>query len=1297
MKPLRCSLGILVPLVALLLLGGGAFFASVAEAQVTQQMTYQAMISDENGAPLADGTYSVKFSLYTAASGGSPIWTAAGSLGTPTALSVTVTSSRFSVNLGASGQNSLADVDWNQSEIYLGVTIGSDGEMTPRRRLTASAQSLFSDNSRLLMGMSPSSTAWGSESLFTIHQTETSAATGTRTALEVRSAGTGATDYLLRGVNDLEETVFSVNRDGTASSTALQATSSTLVNLRGTYTQNRLRSAADLTQLASFTTGVGTPSRIKAYGNRLFVNNTTGITVFDTSRPDVEAHLGGILPSIGTIGDFEVYGNTLFLMYEDGGGDDYIAIYDITDFQTAVTLRAAMMIPTATSFATGRMLLHGSTLYVTEPGAKTLRVFDVKERTGINQKNVLILTEFPRDLAIHRRHLYVLGHESPNGALRSYSIEDPWQPIELDDVAVTGGVHSMVMRGDTAYLTNAVQDEIAVIGVGQPEALTAHASLTSITVPTSITEAGGRLFVGSESGDVLRIFDTTTPSTPTLLTTVPLTGEVFGFAWKGDVLYVAHDDGTTGVTSFRVPGIRTDGLTAGQGSLFQLRVEGDSDVGGGMRVNGSIYAGGGVYSEGGIVGSVSSTSGAAASFINHATPSSGSGGWGLFTNRLLVGDNESATGTQAYVSTFAYNSAAERFGICLDNTNTASTCLDFDGGGTIYSILADDAVGANAFDLAERYAITDAVEPGDVLVLDTDRPFHMKKSTGQPYDQHLSGVVSTRPGFLLGTGGDASVALVGRVPVKVTVANGAIAQGDALTSSAIPGVAMKATQPGRILGRALQSISEDGVIEVYLQPGFDASTVLRADGTLTTVQSDLAFVSDTATPSEPSRASRSLMFSSSAWNGSASVTTPFALSARPTSSLMSEFVIQQASSTIFSLSQNGSLSIAGDLQIAGKLYPSARGQAQSHSYLFVDDSVPGSNYISTNADGWQSMDGYDYAERYVSPDALEPGDVVTVKRSGRLYVQRSLKAQEMVIGIVSTKPGFIAGQPQEDAYPIALAGRVPTKISAIAGAIHIGDALAASSIPGVAVKATQPGPIVGFALEDYSGGDVGKIEVFVNPVWWGGETGVEGASSVAKKQQGFAQIFAGQLRTRVALQGFGRYPNVQVTPYAQTEHGWWIEGLSANGFDLVLGDKTPRSVRFAWKAEETPHDTSIDISTGRRLSLDPYDGTIVYPPGEGEDTMMNPAPAEEEVIEEATEEAAPTPQEEPATEEEQEATEEVLVVEPEPTPSPEEEVAPVVEPEPESVPEPIPEPEVSAPEEVPTIPPQEPPVLEEAP
>ena len=63
---------------------------------------------------------------------------------------------------------------------------------------------------------------------------------------------------------------------------------------------------------------------------------------------------------------------------------------------------------------------------------------------------------------------------------------------------------------------------------------------------------------------------------------------------------------------------------------------------------------------------------------------------------------------------------------------------------------------------------------------------------------------------------------------------------------------------------------------------------------------------------------------------------------------------------------------------------------------------------------------------------------------------------------------------------LALAGQVPTKVTTENGPIKVGDLLTSSSIPGHAMKATDPkiGTIVGKAMEPLESGS-GKIVVLV--------------------------------------------------------------------------------------------------------------------------------------------------------------------------------------------------------------------------
>ena len=145
-----------------------------------------------------------------------------------------------------------------------------------------------------------------------------------------------------------------------------------------------------------------------------------------------------------------------------------------------------------------------------------------------------------------------------------------------------------------------------------------------------------------------------------------------------------------------------------------------------------------------------------------------------------------------------------------------------------------------------------------------------------------------------------------------------------------------------------------------------------------------------------------------------------------------------------------------------------------------DAAIPGRIYSVSQATG-----NSDLAENYFSDEALEPGDIVRIKNSPdgkKAYVGKSgisTTTDETILGVVSSKPGVVLGQryldiattsANEAVYEIGLIGRVPVKISLENGNIRAGDKLTASSEPGVAMLARPGDGVIGYALEDYTGG-----------------------------------------------------------------------------------------------------------------------------------------------------------------------------------------------------------------------------------
>ncbi len=98
----------------------------ISAAATPGLMSYQGRLTNSGGTPL-NGFYNMTFSIYNAPTGGSAIWTET--------QNVAVIDGLFTVSLG-----SVTPIDnsvFTSTECYLGITVNSDPEMTPRSRIEA--------------------------------------------------------------------------------------------------------------------------------------------------------------------------------------------------------------------------------------------------------------------------------------------------------------------------------------------------------------------------------------------------------------------------------------------------------------------------------------------------------------------------------------------------------------------------------------------------------------------------------------------------------------------------------------------------------------------------------------------------------------------------------------------------------------------------------------------------------------------------------------------------------------------------------------------------------------------------------------------------------------------------------------------------------------------------------------------------------------------------------------------------------------------------------------------------------
>jgi hypothetical protein len=115
----------------------GAVIEPNTPLALSQVLNYQGrLLSPTTGQPKPDGDYQMSFGLYQVETGGAPLW--------QETKNVAVKNGLFSVLLGDT--QALPLTIFNGQELFLGITLANDTEMTPRQRLAHTAYAIFAEN-----------------------------------------------------------------------------------------------------------------------------------------------------------------------------------------------------------------------------------------------------------------------------------------------------------------------------------------------------------------------------------------------------------------------------------------------------------------------------------------------------------------------------------------------------------------------------------------------------------------------------------------------------------------------------------------------------------------------------------------------------------------------------------------------------------------------------------------------------------------------------------------------------------------------------------------------------------------------------------------------------------------------------------------------------------------------------------------------------------------------------------------------------------------------------------------------
>ncbi len=391
-----------------------------------------------------------------------------------------------------------------------------------------------------------------------------------------------------------------------------------------------------------------------------------------------------------------------------------------------------------------------------------------------------------------------------NGAVTGTKIANG--TVTADDLATAAVTAAKIQDGAIAgsKIATAAVTEQKILGNAVTEAKLAYGAVTSTKIATGAVTAAK-----VASAEIqLRISGqcTTGSAIRTVATDGSVTCEAAG---GGDLTPPVTIDGTNNVfpiLSVSNGGVRPAiaGVSAGSSG-----VSGRSDSAGDAGVEGSATAIDGL----GVKGAASGSDGIA--LYGEAT---GPGGTGVKGLGFSQGGFFESTDLSGGIGIVAKGGASGRAAVFMGNV----AVKDRDTGDTVIEL-------GKGLDYAEGFDVSDAepLEAGTVLIIDPETPGELMQST-RAYDTRVAGIIAGANGLGSGVrlgaeGFEHDVALAGRVYCKVDATEAGIRPGDLLTTSPIPGHAMKATDfdraRGAILGKAMEPLAAGTTGQVLVLVG----------------------------------------------------------------------------------------------------------------------------------------------------------------------------------------------------------------------------------------------------------------------------------------------------------------------------------------------------------------------------------------------------------------------------------------------------------------------------------------------
>lgn len=1088
--------------------------ATEAALDVPQLITYQARITDANRITVDDGALNFKFAIYDAASAGNCLWSADDTDATSTtidcasdtpdgSISLTASDGIISVELGdttANEQNALPDALFDDNAtLFLGVTIGADAEMTPRKRITSAPYALQAGDSDLLDSLDTDNDGCTAACVPVTDANGNIVFTGDPQG----NAVSQGVMYINPASADADEIVFGLAVGGVSRFTIDEDGDTTVVGALSVNGNTTLGDAA--TDTVTFTADVA---------SNILPDQDDTHTLGASASRWADLYLGPNSLHIGTDGDEGIIGfdtTSNYIEFDTNGDATEEARFE----QNGATQGVLHLYDGTSAYSTLVGDLYNSTAAISTPGVFNAQNAGVFSNNGLT----LALTRNTDPVVYINDTTFASGDIGANA----------------DETGLLNIISSAARTTTGTYEFSGEKFDVTYTGTGANSTVFGSDVLLNVDPSSQLDAAYGAYYEAEMNG----------AGTATV-----------GYALYG--LYEQVNASGTTASAYGVYGesLETAGtITTGYGGYFKstgagtnyaiyadagyVHIEGDGspaspgDAGatGTLFVNGITEIDDTLYLD----KTSTATSAAAEEALNidmidtgivssgndltygidiAATRTGASGGTILTTGvrSRVTGDTGGTSSTYAFYAdaqsadaNYAFYSENGYVHIEGDGSPTAPDSAGDDGSLFVKSVLEVDNTIVADYTTA---GTTAATEPGITLgVTDTgnvstgtDLTYGIKSSVQRTGAS--GGTISSFGGHfsVQGDAGGTSSAVGVYADAYSADSNYSIYTERGLVmidGDTTPDTPDTATGSGQLF--VANGVEIDNTLDIdYTSTASSAgtengATITVADsgsvgsGTDTTFGLDIAVTRDQATAGTfDTYGVRSVTIGAAEGTSTAYGLFTSAVSADTNYAIFTNggavHLDAGGGTTTPTLNDvatdtSGTLFVAGDTEIYDGSLCVGDGVTDDCSDAAGTDGV----IYSTAA----SVTQHDLAEMFPSTELLLAGEIVSVSADDNEHVGRTSQG-EIIVGAISTSPGLILGWGGENQYAVALTGRTPIKVTTENGPIAIGDRIATGSTPGMGMLATEAGEVVGIAMEAYSGAGEGSVMAFIQPHYWDG-------------------------------------------------------------------------------------------------------------------------------------------------------------------------------------------------------------------